>query len=574
MAARAGWGQVCAVALGTGRCWKEGWVWGRREVQACTQQAPQKPNNACCHRRFTRPTHELLHAPLHVAARRWSLPTTRRRGRGRGRGGAAPAPWRSRRCRAPGHRWGGGVAFATGDVFFWGGGGAGGRDSGRTRGVVSEGQECSCSCLVSRCWWSTARSHSLSSHNLNKARRGQAGRRSGNHALDAARAALWGLLPPLQVRAGCLEAVLGLAIYAKQHSDVWDAAAALLRDHGGELSAHRQQSLLENLLAAASQMAPADRARPGPGPPPLLFFGAPRPPPPPQRAVRFAVGLRRGGDALGGRPGSGPFLYDPFSAKREQARARAVLCCPPTQACFLSAQRISFCWSMRLGQRRWLPRARPRAAQWRPPLLLRPAFDRRYQALEPPRALPRLQAAARSQAVAAGPAEWVCGEVAGVEVEVSNPAAVGIRVSAPAALPASAPCRPVPFASLRTPRHGPCCLRPSPHAAAAPYASSTPTSPAFRFHSRSRRRRVATNHTAARAAAQFVRTVPPTHPTPTPTHPRADRQADPGGDLCRRRIHGPPGVPHPLLPRTGAAAPASWLPCSCRAAAAAAGRGG
>lgn len=61
------------------------------------------------------------------------------------------------------------------------------------------------------------------------------------------------------MRAGCLEAVLGLAIYSKAHADVWDCAAALLREHPGELSAHRQQSLLENLLAAASQMAAADR---------------------------------------------------------------------------------------------------------------------------------------------------------------------------------------------------------------------------------------------------------------------------------------------------------------------------
>ena len=45
----------------------------------------------------------------------------------------------------------------------------------------------------------------------------------------------------MQVRAGCLEAVLGLAIYAKQHADVWDAAAALLREHSGELSVHRMQ---------------------------------------------------------------------------------------------------------------------------------------------------------------------------------------------------------------------------------------------------------------------------------------------------------------------------------------------
>lgn len=40
------------------------------------------------------------------------------------------------------------------------------------------------------------------------------------------------------------------------------------------------------------------------------------------------------------------------------------------------------------------------------------------------------QAAAKSQALVTGPVQWVCGELAGVEVEVSNPAAVGMRVSA------------------------------------------------------------------------------------------------------------------------------------------------
>lgn len=61
------------------------------------------------------------------------------------------------------------------------------------------------------------------------------------------------------MRAGCLESVLGLAMYAKQHTDVWDAASALLREHPGELSAHRMQSLADNLAASASNMAPADR---------------------------------------------------------------------------------------------------------------------------------------------------------------------------------------------------------------------------------------------------------------------------------------------------------------------------
>lgn len=68
-------------------------------------------------------------------------------------------------------------------------------------------------------------------------------------------------------------------------------------------------------------LCPLRRSRPGPGPPPLLFFQAPRPPPLPQRPVQFTIGLRQpGNSALAGRPGSGPFLYDPFSAKREQAR--------------------------------------------------------------------------------------------------------------------------------------------------------------------------------------------------------------------------------------------------------------
>ena len=53
--------------------------------------------------------------------------------------------------------------------------------------------------------------------------------------------------------------MLGLAIYSKQHADVWDSAAALLREHAAELSVHRMQSLLENLLAAASQMGSADK---------------------------------------------------------------------------------------------------------------------------------------------------------------------------------------------------------------------------------------------------------------------------------------------------------------------------
>lgn len=147
------------------------------------------------------------------------------------------------------------------------------------------------------------------------------------------------------------------------HADVWDCAAALLREHPGDLSAHRQQSLLENLLAAASQMAPQDRwaregavldvslrglcyllgegrgwqplptirnppnsptaaasrSRPGPGPPPLLYFCEPRPLAPALRPLRFTVIAQPNSPGVPGTPG-GPFLYDPFSAKRQVGR--------------------------------------------------------------------------------------------------------------------------------------------------------------------------------------------------------------------------------------------------------------
>ena len=158
--------------------------------------------------------------------------------------------------------------------------------------------------------------------------------------------------------------MLGLAIYSRQHTDVWDAAAALLREHPGDLSSHRQQSLLENLLAAASQMAPADKARRGPGPPPLLWLVGPRPPAAALRPHRFPLAAPQpdaGSSAGGGGGAAGPlFLYDPFSARREQAAAAA--------------------------------------------------------------------AAATGGDLGGGPLEWVCGDVASVEVEVANPAAVSIRV--------------------------------------------------------------------------------------------------------------------------------------------------
>lgn len=66
-------------------------------------------------------------------------------------------------------------------------------------------------------------------------------------------------------RVSVIPGVLATAILAQQHSDVWDAAAMLLREHAGELPSQRQASLLETLAAAASLMSPAQKSRAGPG---------------------------------------------------------------------------------------------------------------------------------------------------------------------------------------------------------------------------------------------------------------------------------------------------------------------
>lgn len=153
-------------------------------------------------------------------------------------------------------------------------------------------------------------------------------------------------------------ATLGLAIYAKRHGDVWDAAAALLRDHASSLSPHRMQSLLENLVAAASQMTPAEKARPGRGPPPLLLVWGPRPLPTTLQPVRLVVDPSAVPQSPAGRQGL--FLYDPFAAKRKLEKAGS-------------------------GD---------------------PA----------------------SESEAGTVTEWVCGEMAVVDIEVSNPSSVSIKI--------------------------------------------------------------------------------------------------------------------------------------------------
>lgn len=115
-------------------------------------------------------------------------------------------------------------------------------------------------------------------------------------------------------------ATLGLAIYAKRHADVWDAAAALLRDHCQHLSSHRITSLHENLKAAASHMPVKDRSRPGKGPPPLLYFKRVVPL---QNEDALHVFDTKDLTAAVSSPltspnaSSNPFLYDAFEARRK-----------------------------------------------------------------------------------------------------------------------------------------------------------------------------------------------------------------------------------------------------------------
>ena len=115
-------------------------------------------------------------------------------------------------------------------------------------------------------------------------------------------------------------ATLGLAIYAKRHADVWDAAAALLREHCHHLSSHRIQSLYDNLKAAGSQMSPKDKARPGKGPPPILYLTGPCPLDGPHSLHLLKVESLKDSSIspITSPKGTGnPFLYDAFAARRK-----------------------------------------------------------------------------------------------------------------------------------------------------------------------------------------------------------------------------------------------------------------
>lgn len=87
-------------------------------------------------------------------------------------------------------------------------------------------------------------------------------------------------------------------------------------EHSRDLSATRQEALQQTLEAAATQMSPEERVRPGPGPPPLLAFVRALPLVPALRPCPVAVAPSDASSSEGleaGRlPGSiSPFIYNP-----------------------------------------------------------------------------------------------------------------------------------------------------------------------------------------------------------------------------------------------------------------------
>lgn len=221
----------------------------------------------------------------------------------------------------------------------------------------------------------------------------------------------WGV-----VRCGCVEGVLATAILAGQHADVWDAAALLLREHcrcgarahvtpclclgrqphcsepagrGRDLSAARQEALQQTLEAAAKQMSPEERQRPGPGPPPLLAFVRALPLAPALRPRPVAVAPAGGGASEGLDAGRMPGDVSPFIYNPSRVRGAALRPC-------------SALWS----------RARRRA-------------DRCARGVQD-----KVKAREAGQAEREAAAVWVAGEPASVEVEIRNPTASAIKARA------------------------------------------------------------------------------------------------------------------------------------------------
>jgi hypothetical protein len=234
------------------------------------------------------------------------------------------------------------------------------------------------------------------------------------------------------VKAGCLESLLGLAISTKQHSQVWDASAKLLRKHSSELSSHRMQSLLENLSAAASHMNihPKEKVRTGAGPPPLVYLVGAKPLVAHAAPTRLFM-MMGGGDGIsggdgggqGGSPGGkkGPFLYDPFTEKRkkqqqEQQQQLLKKGQRSSSFSFLRDSQLASKASKRLGNNNSTTTQSKDASQ-----------GNRMSKTTANTTIIQQQDTDHNDDDD-DLIEWVCGELAVVDIEVSNPSSVAIRI--------------------------------------------------------------------------------------------------------------------------------------------------
>jgi hypothetical protein len=234
------------------------------------------------------------------------------------------------------------------------------------------------------------------------------------------------------VKAGCLESLLGLAISTKQHSQVWDASAKLLRKHSFELNSHRMQSLLENLSAAASHMniQPKEKVRAGAGPPPLIYLIGAKPlvadAAPARLFMMMGGGDSNGGDGggQGGSPGGkkGPFLYDPFTEKRkkqqqEQQQQLLKKGQRSSSFSFLRDSQLASKSSKHLGNNNSTTSKSKDASQGNGTSKTTKATTIIQQ-----------HDTGHNDDGDDDLIEWVCGELAVVDIEVSNPSSVAIKI--------------------------------------------------------------------------------------------------------------------------------------------------
>ncbi|KAF6256009.1 hypothetical protein COO60DRAFT_151357 [Scenedesmus sp. NREL 46B-D3] len=129
-----------------------------------------------------------------------------------------------------------------------------------------------------------------------------------------------------------LEAVVSIARAASAPVESWEAASTLLRESYPLLPQSLQVSLMEGCAAAGAAMGSRARQRPGPGPGPQVQLKRVLPGPPCLQPLHLsATDMAPAGSASapgskkgeGSSANAGPFIFNPYAAKRKGASAAA-----------------------------------------------------------------------------------------------------------------------------------------------------------------------------------------------------------------------------------------------------------